>query len=60
MTEDFIHMYSTPGPGDTEPDRPESAPRWFLMAVLVTFLLMLIWITVTFGGARALLAATVA
>ena len=47
-------MDSTPGPGDTEPDRPESAPPWFLVAVLVVFLLVVVWAMVTFGGGEAL------
>lgn len=47
-------MDSTPGPGNTEPDRPESAPRWFFVAVLVLFLLLVAWIMVTFGGGSAL------
>ena len=47
-------MDSTPGPGNTEPDRPESAPAWFLVAMVVMFVLLVVWIMVMFGGGRAL------
>ena len=32
-------MDSTPGPSNPEPNRPESAPAWFLVLGLVLFLL---------------------
>ena len=47
-------MDSTPGPVNSEPDRPEGAPAWFLVLILVVFLVGMAWIVVTFGGGRAL------
>ena len=47
-------MDSTPGPANSEPDRPESAPAWFLVLILLVFFLGMAWIMVTFGGGRAL------
>lgn len=47
-------MDSTPGPGNTEPDRPDSAPAWFLVVILVMFVLVMVWVMVSFGGGRAL------
>lgn len=47
-------MDSTPGPANPEPDRPESAPAWFLVLVVVLFVLGLAWIMVSFGGGQAL------
>jgi hypothetical protein len=47
-------MDSTPGPGNSEPDRPESAPPWVLVLVLVLFFLGMAWIMVSFGGGQAL------
>jgi len=47
-------MDSTPGPTNSQPDRPDSAPAWFLVAIVVTFVLVVVWIMVTFGGGQAL------
>lgn len=48
-------MDTTPRSSNPEPDRPDGAPRWFLLSVVLFLVLGALWIMWTiFGGGRAL------
>lgn len=46
---------TTPSSDEPQPDRPENAPRWFLLLILVVVVLGVLWLLWSFyGGGRAL------
>lgn len=43
-------MDTTPDSGTAQPDRPENAPAWFLVLLVIIFVLGFVWIMWSFVG----------
>jgi hypothetical protein len=47
-------MDTTPRSGDPEPDRPDNAPRWFLVLVVTIVAVGGVWVLMSLIGSRPL------